>query len=131
VRCLLDTHVWLWMSLTPELLGQQSRSLLRDRKNVLHLSIVSVWEMVVKNALGKLELPLDVQSFVRRFLPVSQSALLELSLDHVFRLSSLPERHRDPFDRMLVAQAQVEGMSLVTADPHVLAYPVATIDARQ
>lgn len=119
------------MSVTPELLGERSRSLLRDRKNVLYLSIVSVWEMVVKNALGKLDLPLDVQSFIRRFLPVSQSALLELSLDHVFRLSSLPERHRDPFDRMLVAQAQVEGMSLVTANPRVLAYPVAAIDARQ
>ncbi|HMF27708.1 MAG TPA: type II toxin-antitoxin system VapC family toxin, partial [Candidatus Cybelea sp.] len=87
--------------------------------------------MVVKTGRGKLSLPLDVQSFVRRFLPVSQSALLDLSLDHVFALVSLPDHHRDPFDRMLVAQARVEGMSLISADPHVFSYPVSTIDARQ
>ncbi|MGA8575021.1 MAG: type II toxin-antitoxin system VapC family toxin [Candidatus Cybelea sp.] len=101
------------------------------KKSELYFSIVSVWEMVVKNAIGKLDLPLDVQSFVRRFLPVSQSELLDLSLDHVFALNEIPNRHRDPFDRMLVAQARVEGMSLMTADPRVLLYPVPTIDARQ
>jgi PIN domain nuclease of toxin-antitoxin system len=131
VTCLLDTHVWLWMSLTPDKLGVRARAALRDRRNSLYLSIVSIWEMTIKNGLGKLDLPLDVQTFVRRFLPISQSSLLELSLDHVFALTSVPKRHGDKFDRMLVAQARVEGMSLMSADPHILSYPVATIDARQ
>lgn len=119
------------MSLAPDRLGERARAALRDRRNSLYLSIVSIWEMAIKSGLGKLDLPLDVQTFVRRFLPMSQSALLELSLDHVFALTSVPKRHRDPFDRMLVAQARVEGMSLMTADPHMLSYPVATIDARK
>jgi len=130
VTCLVDTHVWLWMNVSPEQLGDRSRAILRDRRNAVYLSVASVWEMAVKSGLGKLDLPLDVQSFVRRFLPVSQSTLLEISLDHVFGLLALPDHHRDPFDRMLVAQARVEGMPLMTADPGLFDYPVATIDAR-
>ncbi len=128
---LLDTHVWLWMNVSPEQLGESSRTLLRDGNNALFLSTASVWEMVVKSGLRKLDLPMDVQSFVRRFLTLSQSNLLDISLDHVFALLTLPNRHRDPFDRMLVAQARVEGMILVTADPNLFAYPVSTLDARQ
>jgi PIN domain nuclease of toxin-antitoxin system len=101
------------MALQPQRLGEASRSMIADRANSLFLSIASTWEIVVKQARGKLELPLDV------------------SLDHVFALDSIPDRHRDPFDRMLVAQALVEGMKLVSADPRILAYPIATIDARQ
>ena len=119
------------MSTNPERLGNRSRSLLLDNNNELFLSIVSVWEMILKNAIGKLDLPIDVQSFVRRFLPVSQCNLLDLSLDHVFALGRVSERHRDPFDRMLVAQAHAEGMSLLSADPDILSYPIASLDARQ
>lgn len=119
------------MSLDPERLGAKSRSTLLDPRNRLYLSIVSVWEMMVKSSVGKLNLALDVQTFVRRFLPVSQAALLDLSLDHVFALASVPDRHRDPFDRMLVAQAAVEGMGLMTADQQLLSYPIFTIDARE
>jgi PIN domain nuclease of toxin-antitoxin system len=131
VKLLLDTHVWLWMALAPEHLGDDSRSMLADRRNALFLSIVSAWEIVLKNARGKLELPMDAPTYLRSRLARSGAELLNLSLDHLFALSSLPDRHRDPFDRLLVAQAKIEGMSLISADPHVLAYPILTIDARR
>jgi len=130
VRLLLDTRVWLWMALAPQRLGADSRLMLEDRGNALFLSIASAWEIVRKDALGKLELPIDAATYLRSRLARSGAELLHLSLDHLFALGSLPDRHRDPFDRVLAAQAKVEGMSLMSADPRVLAYPVLTIDAR-
>jgi PIN domain nuclease of toxin-antitoxin system len=131
VKLLLDTHVWLWMALAPQRLGADSRSMLADRGNTLFLSIASAWEIVIKDARGRLELPMDAPTYLRSRLARSGAELLNLSLDHVFALDSLPDRHRDPFDRVLAAQAKVEGMSLISADPRVLAYPVLTIDARR
>ncbi|HEX4014362.1 MAG TPA: type II toxin-antitoxin system VapC family toxin [Candidatus Cybelea sp.] len=128
---MLDTHVWLWMALEPRRLGEVSRSMIADRTNALFLSIASTWEMVVKQSRGKLELPADAATYLRSRLPRSGATLLDVSLDHVVALDSIPDRHRDPFDRMLVAQALVEGMKLMSADPRVLAYPVETIDARR
>jgi PIN domain nuclease of toxin-antitoxin system len=131
VKLLLDTHVWLWMALAPQRLGADSRSMLADRGNTLFLSIASAWEIVIKDARGRLELPMDAPTYLRSRLARSGAELLNLSLDHLFALDSLPDRHRDPFDRVLAAQAKVEGMSLISADPRVLAYPVLTIDARR
>src|SRR5579863_29115 len=111
------------MGLEPERLGARSRAALSDGRNVLYLSIVSIWEMTIKMGRGKLKLPLDVQTFVRRFLPVSRTTLLQFSLDHVFALANLPDNHRDPFDRMIAAQALVEGVGLMTADPRLFDYP--------
>lgn len=105
--------------------------MIADRTNALFLSIASTWEMVVKQSRGKLELPADAATYLRSRLPRSGATLLDVSLDHVVALDSIPDRHRDPFDRMLVAQALVEGMKLMSADPRVLAYPVETIDARR
>jgi PIN domain nuclease of toxin-antitoxin system len=118
------------MALQPQRLGEVSRSIIADRANTLFLSIASAWEMAVKQARGKLELPTDIATYLRSRLMLSGATLLSVSTDHVFALDSIPDRHRDPFDRMLVAQALVEGMKLVSADPRVLAYPIATIDAR-
>ncbi|MFY9737457.1 MAG: type II toxin-antitoxin system VapC family toxin [Candidatus Cybelea sp.] len=131
MKLLLDTHVWLWMGFAPQRLGAESRSLLANRANALFLSIASAWEIVLNEARGKLELPMDAPEYLRSRIALSGAELLDLSLDHLFALSSLPDHHRDPFDRMLVAQAKVEGMSLMSADPRVLSYRVATIDARR
>ncbi len=131
MKLLLDTHVWLWMALAPERLGADSRSLLADRGNALFLSIASAWEIVVKDARGKLELPMDAPAYLRSRVARSGAELLNISLDHLFALSSLPDHHRDPFDRVLAAQAKVEGMSLMSADARVLAFPILTIDARR
>jgi PIN domain nuclease of toxin-antitoxin system len=131
MKFLLDAHVWLWMALEPERIGRRARALISDRANLLFLSIASAWEIAIKGSLGKLELPMDAATYVRSRLARSPATVLNISLDHVFALGSLPQHHRDPIDRMLVAQALVEGMTLVTADPRLLAYPVAAIDARQ
>jgi PIN domain nuclease of toxin-antitoxin system len=131
VKLLLDTHVWLWMALAPQHLGDDSRSMLEDRGNALFLSIASAWEIVVKDARGKLDLPMDAPTYLRSRLARSGAELLNLSLDHLFALDSIPYHHRDPFDRVLVAQAKVEGMTLMSADPRVLAYPILTADARR
>lgn len=119
------------MGLEPTLLGAKTSAMLADRNNALVLSIASVWEIAIKASSGKLSLPFDAQTYVRTFLPASQAALLDLKLEHVFALTSLPHHHGDPFDRILVAQAQVEGIALLTADQRLLAYPVAKIDARR
>jgi PIN domain nuclease of toxin-antitoxin system len=119
------------MGMQPERLGTLSRSMVVDRHNSLFLSMASAWEIVMKHSRGKLELPADAATYVRSRLAISGADILDISLEHVFALASIPDRHRDPFDRMLVAQALVEGMSLITADPHILSYPVATIDARE
>ena len=130
VRVLLDTHVWLRAALEPERLGERARDALADRSNALFVSIASIWEMTIKASLKKLDLRPDAEAFVRKYLPKSGSELLDLSLDHIFALRSLPDHHGDPFDRILVAQALTEGMTIVTADPRVIAYPVAALDAR-
>ena len=119
------------MAMEPDRLGMAARSMVTNRGNTLFISIASAWEMAVKSARGKLELPTDVATYVRSRLALSQANLLTVSLDHVFALGALPDRHRDPFDRMLVAQAVVEGMALVSADPRILSYPITSIDARQ
>ncbi len=119
------------MALAPQRLGADSRALLADRTNPLFLSIASAWEIVVKAARGRLELPMDAPVYLKSRLARSGAELLNLSLDHLSALGSLPDHHRDPFDRVLVAQAKVEGMSLISADPRVLAYPIVTIDARR
>jgi PIN domain nuclease of toxin-antitoxin system len=131
VKLLLDTQVWLWMGLEPDRLGSNARAAIVDPQNALFLSIASAWELVLKQNSGKLELPTDAPGYVRTRLARSQTTLLEISLDHLVALTALPGHRRDPFDRMLVAQAYAESMRLVSADSRVLSYPVATMDARR
>ncbi|HVS45718.1 MAG TPA: type II toxin-antitoxin system VapC family toxin [Verrucomicrobiae bacterium] len=130
MRLLLDTHVWIWQGAQSKRLGAQTRAALEDRKNELFLSIASIWELAIKDEAGKLNLPVEFQVFVRTLLAKSETALLNVSLDHLFVLKSLERRHRDPFDRLLVAQAQIEAMTLVTADERLFPYPAPTLDAR-
>ena len=130
MKLLLDTHVWLWMGLAPERLGRKTRALLEDPENDLALSVASAWEIILKYRRGKLELPMEAPEYIRTRLRRSGASMLAIALDHVLALASLDERHRDPFDRILVAQALSESRSLVTADPRLLDYPILTFDAR-
>jgi PIN domain nuclease of toxin-antitoxin system len=119
------------MGFEPDRLGDSARTMLEDSHTLLFVSLVTAWEIAIKSAAGKLSLPTDVQTYVRTRLTISRATLLPIVLDHVFPLGSLPNHHRDPFDRMLVAQAQVDGLTLVSADPRMLAYEVASVDARE
>ena len=115
MRLLLDTHalIW-WMADAPEL-SDRARSAIAERSNEVMVSIASLWEIVIERALGKLEFPEDVETT----LAVEGFGLLPIGLGHLRALESLPALHRDPFDRMLVAQALADGFVMVSGDPAV------------
>ena len=126
---LLDTHCWLWLKDDPARLPSPlRRRLLRD-PTALVLSSVSVMEIGIKHALGKLTLEGGPARLVAELLEDGVRPL-GATIDHALRMAALPLLHRDPFDRLLVAQAQIEDFTLVSADPHVLSYDVKSLDAR-
>lgn len=130
VTYLLDTHCWLWLkSDDSRLPSALRRRLLRDPGQLV-LSSVCVMEIVLKQAAGKLSLSGGTRQFVDELIEDGVRTL-DASVEHMVRMATLPARHRDPFDRLLVAQALVERLTLVSADPHVLAYDATTLDARK
>ncbi len=130
MKLLLDTHVWLWMGLEPKRIGRKARALLEDPANQLGVSVASAWEIILKTARGKLELPMDASEYIRTRFRRAGATVLPITLDHVLALASLKEQHNDPFDRILVAQALSESRTLITADERLLAYPIISVDAR-
>lgn len=127
---LLDTHCWLWLKAEPERLPSPlRRRLLRDPAKLV-LSVACVMEIVIKHAAGRLKLQ-DAPEILVSALLEDGVQPLDASLTHALRLAALPPHHRDPFDRLLIAQALTEDLTLVTADPQILAYDVPAIDARK
>ncbi|MET7366692.1 type II toxin-antitoxin system VapC family toxin [Streptomyces sp. NPDC005566] len=124
MRLLLDTHVILWWLGDSDELSDQVKDLL-DTEPSVHLSAVSAWEISIKQSLGKLDGPDDLAERVRD----SQFTALPITAGHGVRAGKLPPLHRDPFDRILVAQAQIEGMTVVTRDKWIPQYdvPVMTV----
>lgn len=110
-------------------LGPRTRALLADAQTPLFLSVVSAWEVVIKGQAGKLQVVGDPQSFVRTRLRMQRIASLSVSLDHVLAIGSLPNHHRDPFDRLLIAQAQSEDLTFISGDRQLRAYDVRFHDA--
>ena len=125
MRLLLDTHVLLWSLTEPRKLSGRTREALEDAANEVFVSAVSGWEIAVKRTLGKLEAADDLEAGIMRhgFL------LLNLTFAHTEHAGALPPHHGDPFDRMLVAQAQIEGLVLVTSDARMSLYGVRTMAA--
>jgi PIN domain nuclease of toxin-antitoxin system len=128
LRLLLDTHTALWWSSPRGVqLSERARDLLTDRTTDAAFSVVSAWEIAIKVGAGRMDLP----DIVERYLPdrIRQHGfdLLPIEPSHVFRAGVLPLIHGDPFDRMLVAQAQIEGLPILTADPAISRYDVETI----
>jgi PIN domain nuclease of toxin-antitoxin system len=126
LKILLDTHAFLWFFGGDRRMSRKARTVLTDPANEPFISVASVWEMAVKASLGRLQLPLSVGDYVaekaRRGFHV-----LPLELSHAARVQTLPFIHQDPFDRMIVAQALVEDMPLVSADMYVRQYPVTVL----
>lgn len=129
MKILLDTHVWLWLQAAPERLSEHALAQLRDGANELYLSAASGWEIAIKHALGKLPLPEPPERYVPSRLETSGMAALPVAMRHTLRVADLPDHHRDPFDRLLVAQAQLESMRLMTVDPRVGVYDVEILQA--
>jgi PIN domain nuclease of toxin-antitoxin system len=119
VKLLLDTHCWLWLLAAPDRLRPDVVALLCDPENDVHLSAASAWEMVIKYALGKLTLAEPPELYIPDRLEARGVSLLPIELRHVLRVAGLPMHHRDPFDRILIAQALADGMQIVTG-AHVL-----------
>lgn len=122
MRLLVDTHCWLWYLLSPEKLNSASRAVLDNGSHSIYFSTASAWEIVIKAALGKLELPLPPSQYIPDRLARLGHQSLPILQEHVLHLESLPAHHKDPFDRILVAQAQMEELQLVTADQSLKLY---------
>jgi PIN domain nuclease of toxin-antitoxin system len=127
MKLLLDTHAFLWLNTDPTRVGQAALPVCRDRANTLYLSLVSLWEIQIKHQLGKLELRVPWAQMLEAQEQANGVQTLPLSIKYIRALQHLPPHHRDPFDRMLIAQAQAEGMALVTADPAMSAYDVTIV----
>jgi len=124
---LLDTHVWLWLNLSPDKLPAQFVAAMEDPDNELIVSVVSVWELSIKERLGKIALGEPWLPFIEGALEGVR--LIEVRLPHVERVHKLPPIHRDPFDRMIVAQAFAEGFTLLTVDKSIIEYGVHSLPA--
>lgn len=129
MRVLLDTHVWLWMLAAPERLSKKGRSIVIAADNELVLSAASTWEIAIKFALGKLRLPETPQAYVPRLMARTGVTPLPVHARHTLQVATLPAHHRDPFDRLLVAQAQLEDLPILTADTSFRPYDVKTVRA--
>ncbi len=125
-RLLLDTHVWLWWQADDARLGPATRALIH-RASEVRFSAASAWEIAIKVAIGKLTLPADADIGEE----LSQSGFLALPVEiaHADAVRHLPPLHRDPFDRLLVAQSRLEGLTLVSADRYLAQYDITVLDA--
>jgi PIN domain nuclease of toxin-antitoxin system len=124
LRVLLDTHSWLWMVGDTGRLRGSSRELLGDPATYLFLSAASAWEMAIKFAAGKLRLPQPPAALITQWMAEVRIGALPILHAHALRAGELPPHHRDPFDRLLIAQAQIEGLTVLTADRAFAKYDV-------
>jgi PIN domain nuclease of toxin-antitoxin system len=127
VRAILDTHVFLWWVLDVPRLSVDARRILQDGANELLFSTASAYELTIKAQSGRLSLPEPPDTYVPSRLAANALESLSIELPHALRAGTLPSIHRDPFDRMLIAQAQIEGLPILTADPAISRYDVETI----
>jgi PIN domain nuclease of toxin-antitoxin system len=122
---LLDTHVLLWWLEEPGLLTAEAREAIFDQDSDVYVSVASAWEMGIKSALGKLSVPDNLPEV----LGANEFEVLDVRLPHAMAVRDLPVVHGDPFDRLLIAQARIEGLTIVTRDPRIGEYDVAVLTA--
>ncbi len=127
MKILLDTHIFLWFISRDQRLSVNLRDAIRDPDNEIYLSVVSIWESIIKSQLGKLPLPESPESYLPRQRDLHQIASLILDESSVAQLVNLPSLHRDPFDRILICQALQNGLTIATVDAAVRAYSIKVI----
>lgn len=127
MKLLLDTHIFIWWASEPERLSEKVLNLCEDSTNNLILSVVSVWEMQIKLQLGKIKLHMPLQDLIESQQQTNNIRIFPIELRHVLALENLPAYHKDPFDRLLIAQANVENLFLITKDPVFSEYPVKLV----
>jgi PIN domain nuclease of toxin-antitoxin system len=129
VRLLVDTHVLIWGATDPGRLGAEARAALEDGANEVRMSVVSAWEIAIKQSLRKLDLPSPAEQWLPEVLRRSGFEVADIGLAVALRVRGLPWHHRDPFDRLLVAHALVDAYTVVTHDDAFAAYGVALLKA--
>lgn len=130
MRVLIDTHAWIWMRTSPQKLSARTRRMLLDARTEILLSAVTPWEIAIKVAIGKLRLPAPVEEFVTTRSAATRVTPLPITQLHAMESAALPLHHRDPFDRVLIAQARSERVAIVTSDDAFDAYDVEVIAAQ-
>jgi PIN domain nuclease of toxin-antitoxin system len=121
---LLDTHMLLWFTMGDRKLSRKAKSILRDESNTILLSAASVWEMAIKISLGKLILSMPLKEYLREHVQGNNITILDIAVTHLLHTGMLPFIHRDPFDRLIISQAIIEDIPIITADQHFKKYPV-------
>jgi len=124
MRLLLDTHSFLWWIGNDDHLSDTARDAISDANNDVFFSVASAWEMAIKTGSGKLSVDSELACFLKKHLHRNDFSVLPITLSHSLQIVRLPQHHRDPFDRMLIAQAQVEKAQLITRDPEIAKYAV-------
>ncbi len=127
MKVLLDTQAFLWWIANDPQLSARARQIMAEPDTEPFLSAASGWEIAIKSRLGKLKLPADLQGFVGEQLRINAIQALPIQMTHALHVFTLPDHHRDPFDRMLVAQAQLEKLPILTGDPLIAQYVVTVI----
>jgi PIN domain nuclease of toxin-antitoxin system len=129
VRLLLDTHAFLWAAADPDQLRPNARAAIEDSANEVLISAGAAWEISIKVALGKLTIPADPAVWFPARVRSLGFQALDISAAHALAVGGLPDVHRDPFDRIMIAQAQIEGLTFVTRDPDNQKYPINVLQA--
>jgi PIN domain nuclease of toxin-antitoxin system len=127
MRCLIDTHIFIWWILDHPKLPRSLRQIIADSTTELFFSSASAWEIIIKSTLGKLSLPENPTEWIRKHLDLNRIHALPITLDHALMLHELPSLHKDPFDRIMVAQAKCEDLTIITDDQWIPKYAVKTV----
>jgi PIN domain nuclease of toxin-antitoxin system len=127
MRALLDTHTFIWWVTDDTRLSSTARNIITHPENILFLSAASTWEIVIKVRLGKLSLPEPPETYIPSRLIMNRFESLSIEMTHALQVVNLPALHQDPFDRILIAQSQVEKMPIITIDSKIVQYPVDVI----
>lgn len=127
MKALLDTHTFLWWITDNPKLSSRVRKIIGDGRNELFLSAASCWEIAIKAQLGRIKIPDKPELFISEQMVANAIQGLPIQISHAVHVYNLPAHHRDPFDRMLIAQAQLERLPILTDDPQISQYPVKVI----
>jgi PIN domain nuclease of toxin-antitoxin system len=126
VKYLLDTHIFIWWITDNPKLSPNIRSVVSDDGNELYLSTASIWEMMIKSKLQKLQLTDDPKTFIKEQVKINSINILDVKMEHSLETYELPDIHKDPFDRILIAQAKIEKLTIITTDSYIVEYDVNT-----
>src|SRR3972149_12130605 len=124
MKVLLDTHTFLWWITADNRLSSSAREFITNGDNELFLSAATGWEIAIKAQLGRIKLPKEPHSFIAEQLRLNVIQSLPIHMSHALHIYSLPNHHRDPFDRLIIAQAQLENLPILTTDPQIAKYKV-------